>query len=176
MSLNLIEIKSAKLDGDLFKMLSSELQLRLPESVQVDYNNSTILIRNLPRGLRAMAATHRLDVSMAMNDLGWHFFNFYHREFCDETMRGLFELEAVEAGEIFKQAWALVEPHWEKLGQLKDSPKMFADWYVSSKLEASMKPLNARLWKICSESSDYGLMQYWLTYARKYPERLFEAE
>ena len=176
MSFNLSEIKSAKSDEELFKMLSSELQLRLPESVQVDYDNLTISIRSLPRGLRAMAAIHRLDVSMAVDDLVWHFFNFHHREFCDETMRGLFELEAVEAAEIFKQAWALVEPHWEKLGQLKESPKMFADWYVSSKLEASMKPLNARLWKICSESPDYGLMQFWLTYARKYPERLFEKE
>jgi hypothetical protein len=174
MSFNLIEIKSAKSDEELFKMLSSELQLRLPESVQVNYGNLTISIRSLPRGLRAMAATHRLDVSMAVNDLVWHFFNFYHRELCDETMRGLFELEAVEAAEIFKQALELVEPHWEKLGHLKESPRMFADWYVSSKLEASIKPLNSRLWKICSESPDYGLMQFWLTYTRKYPERLFE--
>jgi hypothetical protein len=176
MSLNLVEIKSAKTDEDLIKMLLSELQLRLPKSVQADYDILIGSMRRLPRGLRAMAATHSLDVSMAMDDLGWHFFNFYHRGFCDETMRGLLELEAIEAAEIFKQAWSLVEPHWKKLGQLKESPKLFADWYESSGLEGSIKPLNSRLWKICSESPDYGLMQFWLTYARKHPERLFEKE
>ena len=75
MSFNLVEIKTAKPDEDLFKMLSSELELRLPKSVHADYDNLTISIRSLPRGLRAMAATHRLDVSMAMNDLFWHIFN-----------------------------------------------------------------------------------------------------
>jgi hypothetical protein len=174
MSFTLVEIKTAKSDEDLIKILSSELHLRLPKRVHADYDILTGLIRSLPQGLRAMAATHRLDVSMATDDLGWHFFNFCHREFCDETMRGLFELEAIEPAEIFKQAWTLVEPHWERLGQLKKSPKTFADWYESSGLEVSIKPLNRRLWKICSESPDYGLMQFWLTYTRKYPKRLFE--
>ncbi len=53
-------------------------------------------------------------------------------------------------------------------------PKIFADWYLASGLEVAMKPLNQRLWKICSNSPDYGLMQFWLNYARKYPERLFQ--
>jgi hypothetical protein len=174
MCFSLSEIKTAKSDDELFKLLSSELEFRLPKIVHADHDILTVAIRGLPRGLRAMAATHRLDVSMATNDLGWHFFNFFHREFCDETLCGLYELNAVEAAEIFGQAWALVESHWETFGQLKGSPKMFADWYVSSELEASIKPLNARLWKICSESPDYGLMQSWLTYARMHPERLFE--
>ena len=174
MSFSLAEIKAAKSDEDMFKILSSELELRLPKNIHADQELLTGSIRRLPRGLRAMAAVHRLDVSMAINELGWHFYNFHHRGFCDETMRGLVELEAVEAAEIFKQARELIEPHWDKLGQLKGAPKNFADWYVSSELEAEMKPLNQRLWKICSQSPDYGLMQFWLAYARKYPERLFE--
>jgi hypothetical protein len=176
MSFSLEEIKAAKSDEALFKILSSELEFRLPKNTHINCDILTDSIRSLPRGLGAMAATHRLDVSMAIDDLGWHFYNFYHREYFAETLRGLFELEAAEAAGILQQAWMFVEPHWEKLGQLKASPKMFADWYESSGLELSIKPLNQQLWEICSKSPDYGLMQFWLTYARRYPERLFETE
>ena len=33
-------------------------------------------IGSLPTGLRAMAATHHLDISLTMDDIGWHFLNF----------------------------------------------------------------------------------------------------
>lgn len=33
-------------------------------------------IATLPIGLRAMAATHHLDISLTMDDIGWHFLNF----------------------------------------------------------------------------------------------------
>jgi hypothetical protein len=122
-----------------------------------------------------MAAIHRLDVSMAMDDLGWHFFNFYHRGLCDETKLGLRELEALEVVEVFEQALAKIEPNWEKIGRLREeSPNAFANWYDASDLGAALKPLNKRLWEICASSPQYGLMHFWLIYARKYPERVLE--
>ena len=48
-----------------------------------------------------MAATFELDVSMALDDLGWHFGNWTHRGYCDETLHGLRELEAGEYTEMF---------------------------------------------------------------------------
>ena len=176
MNFSLAQIKAAKSDETLFKILSSELEIRLPKSTHINCDILTDSIRNLPHGLRAMAATHRRDVSMAIDDLGWHFYNFYHREYYAESLRGLFELEATEPAGILQQAWIFVEPHWQKLGQLKASPKMFADWYESSGLELSIKPLNQQLWEICSKYPGCGLMHFWLTYARKYPERLLETE
>ncbi len=45
-------------------------------------------ICSLPAGLRAMAATHHLDVSLMMDDIGWHFLNFGHPTQVEETERG----------------------------------------------------------------------------------------
>ena len=44
-------------------------------------------IRGLPPGLRAMAATHHLDVSLTLDDIGWHFLNFGHPSHVEETER-----------------------------------------------------------------------------------------
>jgi hypothetical protein len=63
--------------------------------------------RTIPVGLRAMAATFELDVSMTLDDLGWHFGNWAHRGYCDETLRGLRELEAPEYAEMFSKAYEL---------------------------------------------------------------------
>ena len=173
MSLSLADIKSANSDEALFKLLSAELNHQLPKSVHANYDVLVQSVRGLPRGLRAMAAIYRLDVSMAMDDLGWHFFNFHHRDLCNETLLGLRELEALEVAEIFEQALAKIEPYWETIGRLKeDSPNAFANWYDSSDLSAALKSLNKRLWEICTASPQYGLMQFWLIYARKYPERV----
>jgi len=127
----------------------------------------------LPPGLRAMAATFQLDVSMALDDLGWHFANWHHKPYCEETLRGLQLLNAREAAEIFSVSYELVLPHWEEIGNLiEDDFHQFIDWYSDSELENSLEPLNQRMWEIRDESKEYGLMQYWLTYARKYPENI----
>jgi len=129
-------------------------------------------MRKLPRGLHAMAATHRLDLSMALDDLGWHFYNFYSRDFADETLWGLRELQADEVADIFEAARATVEPHWDEIGSFRAiGVSAFADWYSQSDLESALKTPNRQMWAICGRSS-YGLMQFWLDYARRYPERL----
>ncbi|MEY4918314.1 MAG: hypothetical protein RL616_2227 [Verrucomicrobiota bacterium] len=163
MPLTVQQIVASKSDKELLGLMSAELEQHLGRQIS---NDALVkAIQTLPTGLRAMAATHRLDVSMAINDLGWHFHNHPHRELCAETSRGLRELEAFEIFEIFESARSLIEPHWEKLAS-------FASWYETSGVEAAMRPLNQRLWKICSQSPEYGLMQFWLSYARSYPERV----
>lgn len=122
-----------------------------------------------------MASIHRLDVSMAMDELGWHFYNFHSRELAKETLNGLLELEAFEAAEVFRLALELVEPHWETIGKLKNkSATAFGDWYVGSTFEKALNPCNEKLWGICSMAGERGLLSYWLSYARKYPERVTE--
>ncbi len=144
------EIKEAKSDEQLFKMLSAELQKCLPESVQKDLSTLVQALRGLPRGLRAMAAIYKLDVSMAMDDLGWYFYNYHNLDLCNETQSGLRELEANDAAEFFEKAMALIQPHWDKIGKL--TPETFTDWYENSGLEAVFSPLNKKMWKICSKS------------------------
>jgi len=174
MGLSTQKITTNAADDELLQRLSSELERCLPEAVQHDYDLLIPAMRDLPRGLHAMAATHRLDLSMGLDDLGWHFYNFYHREFADETLWGLRELEADEVADIFESARALVEPHWDEIGSFRAiGVSEFVAWYSASGPERALAALNRRLWAICGQSS-YGLLQFWLDYARRYPDRLIE--
>jgi hypothetical protein len=73
---------------DLLELLFSDLRVRLPPAAPFHMGSFLQKIRTIPIGLRAMAATFELDVSMALDDLGWHFSNWAHRGYCDETLRG----------------------------------------------------------------------------------------
>src|SRR5262249_23326432 len=107
-----------------------------------------------------------------LDDLGWHFANWHYRPHCEETLRGLRELEIPEAAEIFAEAYALVQPHWDKISELlKEDFQDFADWYRDSDLEKALDPLNERMWAFCKRTK-FGLLSYWVPYARKYPERV----
>jgi hypothetical protein len=115
-----------------------------------------------------MAATFELDVSMALDDLGWHFGNWTHRGYCDETLHGLRELEAGEYTEMFAKAYGWVQPYWDKILSLP--PGDFGDWYNSSDFEKATKPLSSRWWEL--QKIDGGVFGCWTRYARKYPHKV----
>jgi hypothetical protein len=110
MILTVKAIRAARSDKDLFHKLAAELTRRLPVELHDDLDRFVVEMRSLPSGLRAMAATFKLDVSMALDDLGWHFANFQHREYCHETSRGLWELGATEVAQVFDKAYEFVLP------------------------------------------------------------------
>ena len=172
MALTEEHMRACKSDDELFRALSDELKRRLPP--EEDLDALVARLRGLPKGLRAMAAIYQLDVSMALDDLGWHFANWHHRPYHAETLRGLKELEAHGAAEIFSSAYALAQPYWDTIGELlaQDFDR-FVEWYRGSGLETALDPLNERMWDLCKPK--YGLMDYWLSYARKYPEKVVSA-
>ena len=45
------------------------------------------------------------------------------------------------------------------------------DYLDRTGIQSRIDPLNEDMWPICKACRKLGLMQYWLTYARKYPER-----
>ena len=49
-------------------------------------------LASLPPGLRAMAATHWLDISLTLDSITWHFGNFGEPYLVAETEAGLQEL------------------------------------------------------------------------------------
>src|SRR5262245_57139332 len=90
------DIQSTISDDDLLDKLLRELNRCLRPDLHSNLDEFVAEIAKLPPGLRAMAASYKLDLSMTLDDLGWHFGKVLHRRYCDETSCGLWELEATE--------------------------------------------------------------------------------
>jgi len=160
-SLTLESISSSS-DDELFKLLSEELERRIPAA----RNSPEFLpqIRSLPAGLRAMAATYELDVSLTMDDLGWHFGNWHDEELAEETARGLEVLGAPELARLFREAFRHALEYWDELGS-----EGWSEWYHGSPLETAVDALNDQTWKFLAKHKD-GIFYYWVDYARKHPD------
>ena len=102
MALTIQQIQIAGSDEELLKLLGVELGRLLPSEC---INDPAVYLSRLyaaPGGLHAMAVTYELDISMTMDDLAWHFVNYHSSlELAEETITGLNELEALEAGGNF---------------------------------------------------------------------------
>jgi hypothetical protein len=126
-------------------------------------------ITGLPTGLRAMAATHHLDISLTMDDIGWHFLNFGEAGLVRETEVGLRELGLDDIAEYFVEAHAIVDP-------LKPEIKEAGDYYACLESRGPMARIDeltdkaAQRQPTVSDSPIYGA---WIKYARAYPEKVF---
>jgi hypothetical protein len=147
----------------VFELLSQTLSARLPSR---DDPNFLAELRKLPIGLRAMAATYELDVSLTLDDLGWHFGNWHDAELAEETAIGLQQLGATELAALFQDAFALALKYWRELGD-----DGWMDWYHGSALEEAVMPLNQEVWKLL-EGKSSGIFSYWVAYAKRHPERI----
>jgi len=152
-------------DDELLKLLCDELEQRLPNGRRAA-DEFVAELRALPRGLRAMAATYELDVSLALDDFGWHFGNWHHIGLAEETAAGLQELGASELAELFRKAFVLARDSWSELAS-----EDWWRWYNRSPLQEAVDPLNVAAWALL-KTKKLGLLSYWLEYARRYPERL----
>lgn len=159
LTLNIIASSS---DDELFKLLGDELERQI--TAKRDSPEFLAEIRKLPVGLRAMAATYELDVSLALDDLGWHFGNWHDKELAEETARGLEVLGAPELARIFREAFLIALQHWTELGS-----ENWTEWYHGSPLETAVDDLNKQAWKLLEKHKD-GIFHYWTNYARKHPE------
>ena len=149
-------------DEEVLDLIVSELD-RLPAR---DDPGFVPELRKLPVGLRAMAATYDLDVSLSLDDLGWHFGNWHDVELAEETAAGLEELGANELAAIFREALGHARRFWDYLGA-----EQWADWYPGSRLEEAVTPLNAKAWAL-HEALGNGILSYWVQYARSNPGKL----
>ena len=151
-------------EDEVFSLLGNELERRITSSRGSP--EFVAEIKELPAGLRAMAATYELDVSLALDDLGWHFGNWHNLELAEETAAGLEELGAQELAEIFGAAFNHAQDYWMELGA-----ENWMEWYHGSALEKAVAPLNHKAWAILKQRKN-GIFSYWVEYARKYPQRV----
>ena len=90
MVLRIDQIKACP-DDALLKLLGGELTERLGPSEGDNLDEFLTRLSRIPVGLRAMAAVYQLDVSLTLDDLGWHFANWHHRGYSEATLWALGE-------------------------------------------------------------------------------------
>ena len=154
-------------DDKLQQRIFDELKARVTASPYEKDGEFARQLKGLPRGLKAMAATHWLDVSLTMDDIGWHFLNFGEPGLVAETEAGLRELGLAEMAEVFKETHAIVSP---LIAQRADGE----DYYELLKRfghEKRVDELSTRAWAIQERRNIYSA---WLDYAKKRPELVFE--
>ncbi len=159
-----LEAIDSSSDDELQALLGKELEARI--SAERGSPEFLAQIRSLPVGLRAMAATFELDVSFALDDLGWHFGNWHSTELSEETAQGLEELGAGALASLFRQAFQLAQSCWSELGS-----EGWMDWYHGSAFEEAVQPLDDQARSILAGKGG-SLFKYWVDYARHYPERV----
>jgi hypothetical protein len=164
-------IKNASNDEELLQLLSNELQRHFPSEVQSDIDSYIAALKVAPVGLRAMAAVHPLDESMTLDDLAWHFGNQDDDRLLEETIEGLKVLGADEAAHIFTAAWEIIKPFLPEIRSTDWQTNDPSDYFERTGIQSKVDPLSQRMSQICDEAGQFGLMQYWVTYARHYPEK-----
>lgn len=177
MTLTIAQIRAAKADDEVFQLLTGELNELFPRESRRDRVIFLSNLQSAPPGLRAMAATFDLDVSMTLDDLAWHFTNHHDLDFYEEALNGLKELGANEAAELFAHAFSIVGPYWEELGEMLGRADFEGrhQWLDEKGIQARINPLNDRMWKLLNQWPDHGLMHYWIEYARRFPERCVQS-
>ena len=171
MILSLASIEASKDDDELFERLSDALKEIFPPELQENRDGFLVELQRAPRGLRAMACIFDLDVSMTLDDLAWHFGNHNDERFLQETVVGLRELEAEEVSNLFTSAWDVVKPYLPEIRSKDWADEDPHDYFDRTGIQAQVDPLNEKMWALCKQIGKLGLLQYWIAYARKYPER-----
>jgi hypothetical protein len=131
-------------------------------------------IRLLPPGLRAMAATHWLDVSLTLDSITWHFGNFGEPALVAETEAGLRELRLHELADCFVEAKELM------MLLLRDGAEKDGNSYdvlERAELRERADEIDRRAWELDGAGPEKSVIyNAWVQYTREHPERVFVTE
>ena len=181
MALTVEQIHSAENDDLLLELLAAEIDRLIPKAYHDDRDRYHRRVEVLPSGLRAMAGIQFFNVSMAMDDLAWHFGNQNDERDLQETLNGLRELDLGAIAEQFEWAWEFMKPYLPELasglcGSKFPDGRTFAQWLDEIGAREFMEPMNQIIWHYCEEHPRHRLLSSWPTYARKHPERCVVSE
>jgi len=128
-------------------------------------------LASLPLGLRAMAATHWLDISLTLDSITWHFGNFGERGLVAATEAGLIELGLTDLAVCFREAREVVLP---LLAERTDEDKDLYDYYALKGCASIIEHLDNKAWGLKDTSDgESAIYDAWVRYARQHPERIF---
>jgi len=130
-------------------------------------------IQGLPAGLRAMAATHDLVVSLSQGDFLWHFRHCGEPNLVQETETGLRELGLVKLAELFHEAYELVLPYLSGFPRNGHYDEYQLEEERMERITALTREA-AKMNEVCGEQVS-GSIVYgaWVRYARAHPTGVF---
>jgi hypothetical protein len=169
----------AKSDKELLAELFSMPTNRVKTNAYAEDGSYAAEIKDPPGGLRAMAATHHLDVTLTLDDIGWHFLNFGEAGLVRETEAGLRLLGLTDMAEWFIEAHHIVDPFLKAvaLGTVKSPGDEYYDWLEESGNRLRTDALSQLAWDKsagCNEDvSGSAIYESWIRYARSRPEDVF---
>ena len=163
-----LQMDDAELQKELFSLLTSRV-LGNPYGSDGSFAKN---LEALPPGLKAMAATHWLDISLTLDSMTWHFGNFGEPGLVAATEAGLVELELHELASCFREAKELMVP---LLSQRTDTDGDSDEILERSGLDWRAKGINDRAWDLNDLGPKKSLIyDTWVRYARLHPENVFE--
>lgn len=128
-------------------------------------------IARLPSGLRAMAATHWLDVSLTLDSITWHFGNFGEPGLVSHTEAGLREFDLHELAECFVEAKDLMMPLLAQRTEADGDPYEILE---RAGLKERADEIDRRAWELDDLAPGESVIyKAWIRYTRHYPERVF---
>ena len=130
-------------------------------------------IRELPPGLRAMAATHDLVVSLSKADFAWHFRHCGEPNHVQETSRGLRELGLAELAQLFCEAYEVVLPYLPEIRRHSDSMECLLRQEHSDRLKVLTREAVRLIATGGEQVSGSAVYAAWIRYARAHPSGSF---
>ena len=126
----------------------------------------------LPPGLRAMAATHWLDISLTLDSITWPFGNFGEPRLVEQTEQGLKELGLDDLAQCFREAAELIIPFIARHAHSELTP---SELFKQDEIKDQVQQLDDRAWELNGiiTQSDSAIYAAWVRYARAHPERIF---
>ena len=158
-------------DAGLTKELQQLLTARCVGSPYGADGKFAASISLLPPGLRAMAATHWLDLSLTIDSMTWHFGNFGEPGLVAETEAGLRELGLDELAQCFVEAKQLMIP---LLAGRTEADGDSDEILERAGLEFDAEEINRRASALRNLGpGKSAIYEAWLRHARQHPERVF---
>jgi hypothetical protein len=162
------------LDNDhegLLKEIFALLTVRAKGNQYAKDGHFAANIAPLPVGLRAMAATHCLTISLTLDSTTWHFGNFGEPHLVAETEAGLRELGLHELAPCFSEAKELMLP---VLAKRTDADDNFYEFLNKEDVEIQARELNKRAWALDNLGGKNSIIyNAWVRYTRQHPEKVF---
>jgi len=164
----------SKDDEELEKELFAMLAARVSGDAYSEDGSFAKELAKLPPGLRAMAATHWLDISLTLDSITWHFGNFGEPGLVAQTEEGLMELGLLDLASCFGEAKQLMLPLLAGRTEADGDPYEILE---RKGLRETGQALDNRASKL-GECNDGGktksaIYAAWVRYVRQHPERVF---